>query len=97
MSVTTPIGKGEQLIVIGQTDPAVTCNFELRDVDRERIARWPAVADQTGDVFWLVTIPADMMPGSATVVAACGGERDRVSLEVLSSSSVPSVPDTEGA
>jgi hypothetical protein len=41
-----------------------------------------SVADAGGLVFWLVTIPAELPPGPATVTVSCGGERSTATIEI---------------
>jgi hypothetical protein len=81
-AISPTVERGDQVVVIGRTEPAVSCNFELRDGERNRVDRAPTFADQTGAVFWVATIPESMPAGAAFVVAACGGDTDRIEFDV---------------
>lgn len=73
---------GEQIVVIARTEPSAGCRFELREADGDRISEIRTIADATGLVFWLVTIPTSFSDDDATIVVGCGGERDRAGMAI---------------
>lgn len=75
--------RGDQTIVIAETERNSNCRFDLRDHDGERVATLRTVADRTGLVFWVITIPNDAPLGRTEIVANCGGDRDRLRFEVM--------------
>jgi hypothetical protein len=75
--------RGDQAIVIAETERSSKCRFDLRDEEGERVATLRTVADRTGLVFWVITIPDNAPLGGAEIVANCGGDRDRLRFTVL--------------
>lgn len=76
------LARGQQAIVIAETARNSNCRFDLRDKDGQRVATLRTVADRTGLVFWVITIPNDAPLGRTEIVANCGGDRDRLRFEV---------------
>lgn len=72
----------EQIVVIARTDPNAGCRFELRDSNDKSTGRIQSIADATGLVYWLETIPAKTPPGSVTVSVDCGGVRDLIEVPI---------------
>jgi len=65
---------GEQVTVIGESDPGATCTMRLRSTESgERLTR-TTFADGAGRLFWLVTIPPEFGLGTVRLSANCGGE-----------------------
>lgn len=68
---------GEQFVVVGITEPALTCNLGVKVPGAPApIVERSTFADRSGDVFWLVTIPPDLADGLVKIEAACGGDID---------------------
>jgi hypothetical protein len=78
-----PLERGDQAIVVAETERDSNCRFDLRDEEGERVATLRTVADRTGLVFWVITIPDDAPFGRTEIVANCGGDRDRLRFDVL--------------
>lgn len=74
---------GKQLVVIAATKPNASCRIELRDGNGNRVDRIETMADGTGLVFWLDTVPDEIAGGEATYVIGCGGERDRIGIPIV--------------
>lgn len=74
---------GERAVVIAETERNSYCRFDLRDGSGDRVASLKTVADPTGLVFWVVTIPDDAPPGHSEIVASCGDGRDRIQFDIL--------------
>lgn len=78
--------RGDQAIVVAETERGSNCRFDLRDENGDRVASLRTVADRTGLVFWVVTIPDDAPLGRSEIVANCGDKRDRTKLDILATS-----------
>lgn len=65
------VAPGDQLVAIVLTTPGANCTLDVRlaqlAVERDTFA------NEDGEAFWLVTIPSDAPPGTATLAATCGG------------------------
>jgi hypothetical protein len=73
---------GEQVVVIAQTDPGTDCTFEFRDGDGKRADTNSTVADGSGLVFWLETLPAATSGGNGKFMINCGGARDAIDFSI---------------
>ena len=76
---------GEQLTILGETEAAAVCRLQIRGESGESVAA-RTFADATGRVFWLITLPEELGAGPATLTAGCGGERERLEIEIEISS-----------
>jgi hypothetical protein len=64
----------EQIFVHGLTSPGTTCAIGLTlPGDMQPIVARQTFADGTGDVHWLLTVPATTPPGLAVLEMHCGG------------------------
>jgi hypothetical protein len=81
-TVATAAAVGEQTTVVAETEPGAQCKLRLRSGNRPAMVNRGSVADAGGLVFWLVTIPAELPPGPATVTVSCGGERSTATIEI---------------
>jgi hypothetical protein len=81
-TVATAVAVGDQTTVVAETEPGANCKFRLRSGNRPAVIDRPSVADASGLVFWLVTIPADLPRGPATAMVTCGGDRSTATIEV---------------
>lgn len=62
--------RDQQIVVVGKTQPLAACeaNLQLGQNDLQR----STYANGEGEVFWLMTIPADAPTGLATLELSCG-------------------------
>ena len=75
-------GPGAQLVVVAQTGPNAECGFVLQDSTGTRIPTVDVIADRTGLVFLLQTIPENTLVGQSTVTVDCGAESDRIEVDI---------------
>lgn len=86
-SVPEAASAGNQITLLAKTAPGTRCKFRLQTADRRPALTHRTVADATGLVFWLVTIPELALPGPASATVGCGaGQRAAViAIEALGS------------
>jgi hypothetical protein len=66
-------GPDEQIVVRARTVEASSCRLSLSAAGGQTLLERGSFADGAGDVFWLVTVPADAPLGLATLHLDCGG------------------------
>lgn len=69
-SVPTHITPDQQIVAVGKTASLAQCEATLQ-TDANILQR-QTFADGDGDVFWLMTIPAEAAAGPATLTISCG-------------------------
>ena len=80
--IADAVAVGEQTLVVAETDAATRCRLRLRSGNQPAVvSRW-SVADATGLIFWLMTIPDDVPAGPATVTVSCGDTRDTATIDI---------------
>jgi hypothetical protein len=73
---------GEQLLVLGQSEPGAVCRFQLKDSGASVDAAGSTFADASGQFFWLVTVPPTIEPGPTHMATECGGKQITVEIEI---------------
>jgi len=69
-SVPAGAAREQQIVVVGKTEPLAACEATLL-LGQNGLQR-STYANGEGEVFWLMTIPADAPPGPATLELSCG-------------------------
>ncbi|MCO5221514.1 MAG: hypothetical protein M9947_07995 [Thermomicrobiales bacterium] len=69
-----------QLIMVGQTTPHAECGLDLA-LTQHRLRR-TAIANGSGEVFWLVSLPEDIQPGPGAIMISCGADAVSGSLTI---------------
>lgn len=77
-------GTEDQIVVIAQTEPNAKCQFELSDADGSSVDEIESIASATGVVYWLETIPVDVLGGQASIAIDCGGATEEVEISIAS-------------
>jgi len=72
------------IVVLGRTEPGAECSFNFSRDGKIAQLQGITFADQSGHVFWLITIPSRMKSGPGIVTVTCGDEPDTVALEIIS-------------
>jgi hypothetical protein len=80
--IASPVAAGEQLAVVGRSEAGAICELRLSAADSSETITGTTFADESGRLFWLVTIPSTSDSGSATLTADCGAEPDQVNLQI---------------
>jgi hypothetical protein len=70
------------MLVRARAIPASLCTLELTSATGAPFVERATFADEDGNVFWLVTIPANTPSGSAGVVLDCGDLPYRTSIAI---------------
>jgi len=76
------IAAGDQLLVLGDTQPGAICQFSLDTAERASAISGSTFADASGRLFWLVTVPDEVASGAAEITADCGAENAQVPVEI---------------
>jgi hypothetical protein len=73
---------GYQILVVAETAPASVCRLiVVLDGAAESLTNRKTMANGSGEMFWLLTVPQNVRPGIATITVACGTPHDQI--EVL--------------
>jgi hypothetical protein len=76
------IAAGDQLLVLGDSQPGAICQFSLDTAESASTISGSTFADASGRLFWLVTVPDEVASGSADITANCGAENAHVPVEI---------------
>jgi hypothetical protein len=76
------IAAGDQLLVLGDSQPGAICRFSLDTANQASPITGSSFADASGRLFWLVTVPDDVTAGPADITADCGAEDVHVPVEI---------------
>ena len=74
---------GQQLLFTASTAAGANCLLELTPGKRSGAISAETFANGSGEVFWLVIVPEDSLPGEATVEISCGGEAVQGQLTIM--------------
>jgi hypothetical protein len=72
VGVPDVIAAGEQATFLAIAEPSAGCLWTLETADGSAIDQRRTFADGTGSLFWLATVPPDVLPGTAVVAVDCG-------------------------
>jgi hypothetical protein len=79
----TVLVRDQQFLFVAHTSPGIVCRLRIvLDRAGASLVDQPTFANGSGELFWLVTLPADTVLNSGTLSASCGGVRDRVEILV---------------
>ena len=84
VAITKPpaVTRGSQILLEARTTESVACEWQLHTGDLAAPVTRTVRADGDGNLFWIVTIPPNALPGEVTVSVNCGSATDEVSLRV---------------
>jgi hypothetical protein len=78
----TVLVRDQQFLFVAHTSPGIVCRLRIvLDGAGASLVDQPTFANGSGELFWLVTLPADTALSSGTLSASCGRVPDTV--EVL--------------
>lgn len=81
------IAVGDQLLVLGDTQPGAICQLSLVTANSASTISGSTFADASGHLFWLITVPDEVASGPADITADCGAEDVHVPVEIDSAPS----------
>jgi len=79
-SAPADAARDQQILVVGKTEPLAACEANL-PLGQDALQR-STYANGEGEVFWLMTIPADAPTGPATLELSCGAEPASTTLAI---------------
>jgi hypothetical protein len=82
VSVSSPIKRGEQAMVIAATAPGIPCTLDFVSVSGKHLLTQPTHAGPDGTVFWLWSLRPRLARGTATATIGCGGTPATVGVEI---------------
>lgn len=76
------VHSGEQMVIRARTVEASFCTLVVQTEAGALPIERRTFADGDGDIFWLVTVPDDLPPGSALLIFDCGLEPVEAGFEI---------------
>lgn len=81
-SVTNPVIRGDQALLIGTTAPGAHCTLDFVSAKGNPLLTESTYADSVGTVFWLFSVRQKLALGTATATVSCGGTVVRVPVQL---------------